>query len=106
MKTFTEREIESLTMDFYKLKESIKRAELLIDPRPTTEEINEIQTEITLYELISSIERMTDMVREIDPSRFGKKVEEIRSLIIPELSLDRLNICPFCGEPGCGSDHK
>jgi hypothetical protein len=106
MKLRSENEIDILKMGFYKLKESIKRAELLVDPAPTTEEINEVQTEITLYELICSIERMTDMVREIDPSRFGKKVIEQRSIYIPELSLERLHICPFCGEPGCGSDHK
>lgn len=99
-------EIEKLKLDFFQLEESIKRAKLVIEVTYPSNELIEVATEITLYELIKSSEKMIDMVREIDPKRFGVRTEMVRQLIIPKPDIENLNLCPYCGEHGCGSDHK
>lgn len=60
--------------------------------------------EVSIYEVIRSIEALTKMVREIDPERFG--VQRVSAIRTPELDVHRLNVCPYCGEQGCTSDHK
>jgi hypothetical protein len=97
---------DNLQLQFHTLDQSIARARIYADVTYPTSELHDVAKEITLYELIKSIRLMTDMVREIDPERFGVKVLEVRQLVTPELSLDRVRLCPYCGESDCVSDHK
>ncbi len=91
----------ALILDKFKeVEQRLTRAKLIYEVdlvRPET-------VEVSIYEVIKSIGILTEMVREIDPERFG--VKTVSSLHTPKLELYRLNLCPYCGDPACQSDHK
>lgn len=91
---------ESLLKQFDLVETSIHRARLPFE----TNMLQEPVLEVTLYELIKSREQILNMIREIDPNRFGVKVA--RQISYPEPSVEALSLCPNCGDPNCGSDHK
>lgn len=93
----------SILIQFNVIEESIKRAKL---PYEVNMPIQPHIKEVTLYELIKSYHQIENLIREIGEDRFDKKVKEIRRLITPEIRLEDLNVCPYCGDPSCTSDHK
>jgi hypothetical protein len=91
---------ESIIKQFEIVEKSIKRAKLPFE----TDMLAKPVIEVTLYELIKSYHQIENMIREIDPARFG--VTRVESIQYPKLSQDRLFLCPHCGNPDCQSDHK
>lgn len=91
---------ESILKQFDIVQESIKRAKLPFE----TGMLQKPVIDVTLYELIKSWHQIENMIREIAPDKFGYR--EVRSSIYPELTVDVLDVCPYCGDPECGSDHK
>lgn len=93
---------ESILEQFALVEKSLTRAKLPFETDMTQPEI----IEVTLYELIKSYAQIENLVREIDPDRFGKKLQQVPRMIEPALSVNSLRLCPHCGDPKCGSDHK
>lgn len=60
--------------------------------------------EVVSYELIKSVKELTALIREMHPDKFG--VKTVSAIHTPELDVHVLDLCPYCGTPGCTSDHK
>lgn len=93
---------ESILKQFEIVQKSISRAKLPFETDMLAKEV----LEVTLYELIKSYHQIENLVREIDPQRFGQTAVMVNQIHTPELSPDKLKLCPFCGDPNCQSDHK
>lgn len=93
---------ESILKQFEIVKTSLQRAKLPFETGMMQKEV----IEVTLYELIKSYHQIANLVREIAPERFGEQIIEKRVAHTPELSVDDLDLCPYCGSPDCTSDHK
>lgn len=91
---------DSILRQFEIIEKSIQRAKLPFE----TFMMQEAVIDVTLYELMKSSTQIENLIREIDPSRFGGK--QVTSYHLPELDEHRLNLCPYCGDPECQSDHK
>lgn len=91
---------ESILKQFDIVEKSLQRAKLPfeVDFTPQT------SIEVTLYELIKSYHQIENIIREIDPKRFG--VQRVSAIHLPMLDVERLHLCPYCGNPECQSDHK
>lgn len=91
---------ESILSQFDVIEKSMQRAKLPFETDMLAKEV----IEVTLYELIKSYKQIENLVREIDPERFGPKKSV--SIRIPSLEVHNLNLCEFCGSAECQSDHK
>lgn len=91
---------ESITKQFELVEASIGRAKIPF----WSGLIHKNVIEVSLYELIKAHKQIENMIREIDPQRFGPKESE--TISFPQLDEHKLNLCPFCGNPECQSDHK
>lgn len=91
---------ESILSQFEIVEKSISRAKLPFE----TGMLEKPVIEVTLYELIKSYHQIENLVREIDPERFGPTKSV--GIVLPGLDVDRLRLCPHCGNADCGSDHK
>lgn len=92
----------SIISQFELVEKSIARAKLPFETDMLQKEV----IEVSLYELIRSYHQIENLIREIEPQRFGLKQIQKYVLQTPEISVDRLHLCPFCGDPECQSDHK
>ncbi len=91
---------ESILQQLIVVEQSIRRAKLPFETSMLQEEV----LEVTLYELIKSMEQIKILVREIGYPRFEPVT--IQKLHYPIMTVDVLNLCPYCGNPNCTSDHK
>lgn len=92
--------VESILKQFEIVQQSITRAKLPFETGMMQKEV----IEVTLYELIKSYHQIENMIREIDAERFGGRLTE--AYHEPSLDIHRLNLCPYCGNADCQSDHK
>jgi hypothetical protein len=60
--------------------------------------------EVSLWELMKAHKQIENMIREIDPVRFGGSYSNVYRL--PALDENKLHLCTICGDPQCQSDHK
>jgi len=91
---------QSILYQFKIIEESLRRAKLPFE----VDLMNDTSLEVTLYELIKTREQILNMIRDISPDRFAPYTTP--QLVYPEPTLQHLNICPYCGNPDCTSDHK
>lgn len=89
---------ESILKQFALVEKSITRAKLPFE----TDMLHKEVLEVTLYELIKAYHQIDNLVREIDPGRFGSQ----QQFYLPPLDEHRLFLCPHCGNAECQSDHK
>lgn len=89
---------ESIIKQFEVIECSIHRAKLPFETGMLEKPI----IEVTLYELIKSYHQIENLVREIDPNRFGPK----QATVMPRLDAHDLRLCEHCGSAECQSDHK
>jgi hypothetical protein len=90
--------VESILKQFEIVEKSLSRAKLPFE----TDMLHKEVLEVTLYELIKSYHQIENMVREIDPGRFGPQ----QTTAFPRLDAHYLALCEYCGDPKCESDHK
>lgn len=93
--------IESVLNQFEVIEQSIKRAKLPFEVNM----LPQTSLDVSLYELMRTIQQSEDLIREIGYPRF----EPIASKSIyhpPLVDFTRLQVCNICGSPECQSDHK
>jgi hypothetical protein len=94
---------EAILMPFLEVMKSMtKVTNSLFDIAFAKKPINRDEREVVLYELITSRERILNIIRELDSERFGFQTVQVAV----EPSGDKLFLCPYCGNPECTSDHK
>jgi hypothetical protein len=91
---------ESILKQFELIEQSVKRARLPFEVGMLQEEV----MEVSMYELMKIREQAANMIKEIGFPRFEAVVTN--HIHYPELTVEALNVCPFCGNPHCQSDHK
>lgn len=91
---------ESLLKQFDLVRNSLNRAALPFETNMLQDKV----VEVSLWELMKAKEQIENMIREIDPKRFGQRV--VRTLYTPNISDDKLFLCQICGDPDCQSDHQ
>jgi hypothetical protein len=91
---------ESLLKQFELVEQSIKRAKLPFE----TDMLHKKVLEVSMYELLKANAQILNMVKEIGYPRW----EPVRTAYVdyPAPKIEDLHLCPFCGNPDCGSDHK
>lgn len=91
---------ESILNQFQLVQASLDRAKLIIE----TGMCSGNNKEVTLYELIKSYNQIENLIREIEPQRFGGNY--VNTYRLPEIDEEALFLCTICGDPKCESEHK
>lgn len=91
---------ESILNQFQLAQSSLDRAKLIIE----TGMCSGGNKEVVLYELIKSYKQMENLIREIEPQRFGGSYTSVYR--VPDINEKELFLCTICGNPECQSDHK
>lgn len=92
--------IESILKQFDIIEKSLYRAKLPFE----TEMLQHPVIDVCLWELLRSWKQIENLIREIGPDKFGYRKVTVTK--IPELTNHVLDVCPYCGNPECDSDHK
>lgn len=100
MKEERQLDIKGILERFSLIESSLHRAKLPFE----TDLVHEETKEVTMWELMKSIQNMEELIKEIGYPRFEPVVS--RSIYYPPLSIKALHLCDICGSPHCQSDHK